>query len=260
MKTCLTIAGSDPTGGAGIQIDLRTFSALGIYGLSALTAVTAQNTRNVTALLPVPSHILRDQLKNLLGEFRVDSVKIGMLATKENAKVVAGAIKAHSLTNVVLDTVLFSSSRRCLLERKALSFLLEHLFPLVSIVTSNLNEAGILAGLKVRDRASMKEAALRLHRLGPQVAVVKGGHLKGPPDDIFYDGKTYFVVKGTRIKGEYHGLGCTYSSAIAGFLALGYGAQESVRMAKKFLEKSIRRSFTPSGGRRILTLSRFRKE
>jgi len=252
MKKCLTIAGSDPTGGAGIQIDLRTFSALGVYGLSALTAVTAQDTRNVTTFLPVPGHILRDQLKKLLGEFRVDAIKIGMLGTKENIKVVAGAIRAYSLRNVVLDTVLFSSSGRCLLERKAIPFLLGRLFPLVSIVTSNLNEAGILAGLKVRDTASMKEAAVRLHSLGPQVVVVKGGHLKGHPDDIVYDGETYSIVKGRRIRGEYHGLGCAYSSAIAGFLALGYEAQESVRMAKKFLEKSMKRSFAPRSGRRII--------
>jgi len=254
MKACLTIAGSDPTGGAGIQMDLRTFSALGVYGLSALTAVTAQDTRNVTSLLPVPGHILRDQLKKLLGEFRVDAVKIGMLATKENVKVVVGAIKSHSLTNVVLDTVLLSSSGRCLLERKALSFLLEHLFPLVSIVTSNLNEAGILGGLKVQDKASMKEAAIRLHSLGPQVVVVKGGHLKGPPDDIVYDGKNFSFVKGTRVRGEYHGLGCAYSSAIASFLALGNETFEAVRKAKKLLEASLGDAFVPPGGRGVIRL------
>jgi hydroxymethylpyrimidine/phosphomethylpyrimidine kinase len=117
----------------------------------------------------------------------------------------------------------------------------------------------ILAGLKVRDKESMEEAASRLHRLGPQIVVVKGGHLKGDPDDIVYDGKTYSLIKGTRHSGNYHGLGCAYSSAIAGFLALGYDAKESIRKAKNFLEKSLRRSFAPSGGRRILTFSRSRK-
>jgi len=256
MKACLTIAGSDPTGGAGIQMDLRTFSSLGIYGLSALTAVTVQNTQRVSALLPVPEGILRKQIEGVLSEFHIDAVKIGMLATKENVKAVADAIKAHSLTNVVLDTVLFSSGGRRLLEREALSSLIRHLFPLVTIITSNLKEAGILAALTVRDRASMKEAAVRLHRLGPRVVVVKGGHLTGPPDDLIYDGETFSFVRGTRVRGQFHGLGCAFSSAIAGFLALGYEGREAVKMAKKFLERSLKGSFAPQSGRRILMFSR----
>lgn len=253
MKVCLSISGSDPTGGAGTHIDLRTFSTLGLYGVSAVTAVTAQNTRAVTAVHPVPQGMLRSQINKVVREFRIDAVKIGMLATKTNVQDVVEAIRAHSLKNVVLDTVLFSSSRKRLLDKGALPFFVEHLFPLATVITSNLNEAGVLAGIRVGDKASMKEAALRLHRHGPRVIVIKGGHLKGPPDDLIYDGRRVVWVTGVRVRGEFHGLGCVFSSAIAGFLALRYNVHESVTQAKKFLERSLKTSFAPPGGRKVIT-------
>lgn len=236
-------------------MDMRTFFSLGLYGVCAVTAVTAQNTRTVSAVLPVPKGMLRRQLEAVLGEFRPGAVKIGMLASRGNIGDVVGAITSHSLTNVVLDTILFSSGGTSLLEGKGLTPLKRDLFPLATVATANLKEAGLLSGIRVRDRASMEEAAVTLHALGALMVVIKGGHLKGSPDDLLYDGRKALWLTGTRIRGDFHGLGCVLSSAIAGYLALGCGAGEAVKRGKEFLEHSLKGSAAPRGGRRVITLA-----
>ncbi len=258
VRVCLTVAGSDPTGGAGVQMDLRMFSALGVYGTCAVTAVTVQTTRRVARVLPVPGPLLRMQMEAALSEFAVRAVKIGMLATPENVRAAAGVLRAQSPLTVVLDSVLYSSGGRRLLDPRGRSPFVADIFPLVTVVTANLREAGVVSGVTVTDTHSMKEAAGRLRRMGPRYVVIKGGHLAGDPDDLLYDGRTFTVLHGRRIRGEFHGLGCALSSAIAAFLARGMGVPEAVRRAKDVLERALAGSLRPRGGRRVVTLVRSR--
>jgi len=249
MKKILTIAGSDPTGGAGLQADLTVFTAFKFEGLSAVTAITAQDGVTVTMVEPVRPGTLRKQLDTLLAAHRVDAVKIGMLGTGELADVVRLAIKRHGLRNVVLDTVLASSAATSLrlsgkpLLNKGGLVALKKLFPLCHVITPNIIEAGILTGTKITTLKEMETAAMKLHSLGTENVLITGGHLTGAPIDVLYDGDDFHHFKGRRIKASkqaLHGTGCMLSSAITAKLAKGRTIKTAIKEAKAYLERRIR--------------------
>ena len=237
MKTVLTIAGSDPSGGAGIQADLQTFLAFGVRGLTAITALTAQDETRFLSLNPVSSKILQEQLK-AVSKIKIDAIKIGMLGTRENVVVVAHFLKRMKGVKVVLDPVFRSSTGAVLLDLDGISLLKDLLIPLATVVTPNLDEAEILTGMKVRSLEEMKEAAQTLYRScrGVKAVLIKGGHLKGAPTDLLFDGRHHHLFPAKRWPGPSpHGTGCVLSSAIAANLALGVSLNESVEQAKRHL-------------------------
>lgn len=242
MKTVLTIAGSDPSGGAGLQSDLRTFSAFKVKGLSAVTALTAQNSARVKSVMPVPGKLLKEQMELLFEEFTIDAAKTGMIGSLENLRVIRSLLKARKVKNLVMDTVLSSTGGKPLLD-KAGAKELASLMPLAAIVTPNLPEASALTGIKITDMTGMERAAKALFEMGARNVLLKGGHLGAAPIDILYDGKAFSYFKGRRIAGPmaaFHGTGCMLSAAIAACLARGKGMGEAVKEAKKFLEKELR--------------------
>ena len=242
MKKILTIGGSDPSGFAGIQADLLTFSKFGTRGLSAITAITAQTEKGVKAIWPVSPVLVKKQVETLLKEFRIDAVKIGMLGTVENAAAVKKLIKKWKLKNVVLDPVIKSTGVYPLLKGTGVS--LKKLIPCVTLVTPNLSEAGILSGVRVKTIEDMERAAKKIHSLGCRYVLIKGGHLKGAPVDVLYDGKRVFYFKGRRIKGapkKFHGTGCLLSSAIAAGLARGESMKTAVKDAKGYVREALQK-------------------
>ena len=244
MKTALTIAGSDSCGGAGIQSDLKTFAACGVYGLSAITAVTAQNTCRVAAVKLMDAAILQAQLEAIYTDIPVDAVKIGMLGDLELTTAVVAAIGRYAIKNIVLDPMLLASSGRSLLEPAAVEVMKRELFPRVLIVTPNLPEAEVLAGIDVRTSADILEAAKRIHAMGVKYVIVKGGHLAGAAGDLLYDGQTSEVFSQERIDNIHtHGTGCTFSSAIAAGLAKGFTVRAAVSEAKAHITMAIQHGF-----------------
>lgn len=248
MKTVLTIAGSDCSGGAGIQADLKTIGAYGLYGMSVVTAVTSQNTQGVQGVWPVPPEVVGEQLCAVFEDIFPDAVKIGMLATQENIYAVAGCLKKYrgcvgQRPFVVLDPVLISTSGRLLLEEEAQKVLTEELFPMTDLVTPNLPEAEKLSGMRIssgedRERAA-KELALRY---GCSV-LIKGGHKEGAADDLLYDScaAVFTWYHGERIQSRNtHGTGCTLSSAVACGMARGDSLGKAVGAAKEYITGAIR--------------------
>lgn len=237
QKTILTIAGSDPSGGAGAQADLKVFADHGLYGLSAITALTAQNSSEVVASEPVSSEFLKMQVEVLLGEFRPLAVKTGMTATASNIRAICRIIKAHGLRNVVVDTVMRSTLGFSLLDREGLAEL-KRLIALSIVATPNIPEASALTGIEIRGIDEMEEAARLIRRLGPACVLVKGGHLAGAPVDVLFDGERFYRFRGRRLIGDkkrFHGTGCILSSAIASNLANGKSIVDSVDLARKYL-------------------------
>jgi hydroxymethylpyrimidine/phosphomethylpyrimidine kinase len=241
MKRCLTIAGSDSGGGAGIQADLKTFGALGVYGTSAITAVTAQNTVAVTRVQEIAPDVVAAQIDAVAEDIGMDAAKTGMLWNAAIVEVVAAAVKRHSIPNLVVDPVTVSKSGARLLQPDALAALKTRLLPLAEIVTPNLPEAEALAGLPIPDAEAMREAAKRIHALGPRRVVIKGGHAAGPNVvDLYYDGTDFQELKAERIETRSnHGTGCTFSAAIAAYLAHGLPPLDAVTRAKEFLTAAM---------------------
>jgi hydroxymethylpyrimidine/phosphomethylpyrimidine kinase len=253
IKIAMTIAGSDSVGGAGIQADLKTFQRLETFGVSVLTAITAQNTVGVNEVLFLPTELIAKQLDSVLGDVPVDALKTGMLANAEIVKVVAGKVRQYSLVNLVVDPVLVSTSGHLLLEQEAVYTMKEQLFPLAKIVTPNLPEVKALVGIQVDTNEDMKEAALAICSLGAQNVLVKGGHSTGEATDLFYDGKDFHFLTVKRIGvGSVHGTGCTLSAAIAAYLARGYSVLEAVQAGKKYVTGAIETSFALGKGSRLL--------
>jgi hydroxymethylpyrimidine kinase/phosphomethylpyrimidine kinase len=249
MKRVLTIAGSDSGGGAGIQADLKVITLLGGYGMSVLTALTAQNTVGVQGIHEVPALFVERQIDSVLSDIGADAVKTGMLANKEIIEVVARKIRDYGMKKVVVDPVMVAKSGDSLLRSDAQEALIKHLIPLSTVVTPNLMEASVLTGLKVRSIEEMKKAARHIHGLGAKNVVVKGGHLRGMAVDIFYDGKRYDEMKGRRIDTKNtHGTGCTFASAVATFLARGDTVADGVRKAKIFITMAIQSSLSLGKG------------
>ncbi|MFO1038759.1 MAG: bifunctional hydroxymethylpyrimidine kinase/phosphomethylpyrimidine kinase [Geminicoccaceae bacterium] len=240
--TALTIAGSDSGGGAGIQADLKAFSALGVYGCSAITALTAQNTQGVQGIFPIPPAFVRQQIDSVFADLSVDAVKIGMLGTPDLVVAVAEALRRWRPRWTVLDPVMVAKSGDALLAADAVAALRSELLPLASLVTPNLPEATVLLGEEaIRDRDQMQEAATRLRALGPGAVLLKGGHLEGADSpDLLLDDEGPLWLEAPRITTRNtHGTGCTLSSAIAALLARDGDLRVAVRGAKVYLAGAI---------------------
>ncbi len=243
MRTALTIAGSDSGGGAGIQADLRTFTAHGVFGLSAITAITAQNTVTVTRVLPLPADMVTAQIDAVLDDFEVSAAKIGMLATADIAAAVADALDRHGLAPVVLDPVMVAKGGARLLDDAAVAILRDRLLRRAAVVTPNVPEAEALTGRQIRAVDDLRSAAVRLVELGARAAGVKGGHLDGPAADVFYDGQAFVTLSADRIDSRHtHGTGCTFSAALAARLAQGDALADAVRAAKAYVTRAIERA------------------
>ncbi|MDR0378956.1 MAG: bifunctional hydroxymethylpyrimidine kinase/phosphomethylpyrimidine kinase [Candidatus Accumulibacter sp.] len=239
----LSIAGSDSGGGAGIQADLKTFSALGCYGMTAITALTAQNTRGVRAIHDVPPTMLRDQIDAVIEDIGAHAVKIGMLHAPEIVNVVADAIDRHSLRNVVLDPVMVASSGATLIETPAIEALKRELFPRADVLTPNLDEASLLTGRPLRTVDDLESAATLLLEQGARAVLLKGGHLPGEivVDLLMTEAGDQYRMESPRVhSANMHGTGCTLSSAIAAWLALGKPLPEAVRHARNYVHQALR--------------------
>jgi hydroxymethylpyrimidine/phosphomethylpyrimidine kinase len=243
VPRALTVAGSDSGGGAGIQADLKVFMVLGCHGMSALTALTAQNTVEVSGIHPVPPEFVVAQIDAVATDIGVDAAKTGMLATADIAEAVAGALRAHGITRLVVDPVFVSKSRDRLLATEAVAAMRDRILPLAAVITPNLYEAGGLLDGEVESLEDMKEAARALHELGPRSVLVKGGHLGGDRAvDVFYDGAELVAMDGERFDtDDTHGTGCALSAAIAARLAHGDELLDAVRFAKVFVAGAIKR-------------------
>ena len=240
MRTALTIAGSDSSGGAGIQADLKTFAAHGVFGCSAITAVTAQNTMGVTAVAVLEAAMVVAQIDAVLDDFEIHAVKIGMLASAGIVTVVSDALTRHRLPNVVLDPVMIAKGGARLLDEDAVAAIRTRLFPLATIVTPNVFEAEALTGRSIATLDDQRAAARALLDLGPRAVLVKGGHMAGPAIDVLSDGRDTIELRAERIDTPHtHGTGCTLSSAIAARLALGDDLIAATRAAKTYVTQAI---------------------
>lgn len=250
VRKALTIAGSDSGGGAGIQADLKTFAALGVYGSSVITAITAQNTLGVTAVHEVPTEVIAAQLDAVLGDIGADAAKTGMLSSAPIIATVAAAVRRHGLDRLVVDPVMVAKSGDRLLREDAVAALRAELLPLALIVTPNIPEAETLAGMTIATAEDRREAARRIAAYGPRAVVIKGGHIEGDPIDLLYDGRSFVEIgSGPRIDTpNTHGTGCTFASAIAAELARGEDVEDAVRAAKAYLTEALRASYAIGGG------------
>ena len=240
INTALTVAGSDPSGGAGIQADLNTFSRLGVYGMSVIVALTAQNTTGVTGVMDVPSEFVGKQWDSVMSDIPANAIKTGMLGNVSNIVVTADMIEKYGVTNVVVDPVMTSTSGATLLASDAIETLKQKLLPRALLVTPNADEARILTGVEVRGQDDMEEAARRLREMGPRFVLVKGGHLEGDAVDLLFDGSVFNYFRSSRIGHTHiHGTGCVLSAAITAYLALGNPIEEAVRLAKDFITEAI---------------------
>ena len=249
IPVALTIAGSDSGGGAGIQADLKTFSANGVYAMSAVTSVTAQNTLGVQSVHNLPPEAVAAQIDSVLSDIGADAIKTGMLANAEIIAAVADALRAYPDIPLVVDPVMIAKSGDALLETEAVSTLIERLVPLAAVVTPNLDEAKALTGIEASDVEGMKAVARKLFEMGPRHVVVKGGHLEGQAVDVLFDGAEFRTFEAERIKTRStHGTGCTFASAIAAGLAKGAGVAEAVESAKAYLTGALRNAVPLGGG------------
>jgi hydroxymethylpyrimidine/phosphomethylpyrimidine kinase len=249
IPKALTIAGSDSGAGAGIQADLKTFSALGVYGTSALTAVTAQNTLGVTKVAALAPSMVAAQIDAVIADIGAQALKTGMLANAPIIEVVARKIEEYGLGNVVVDPVMVATSGDLLLRKNAVAALRSRLIPLATIATPNIPEAEALTGLSLRGADDFAEAARRIIAMGAQNVVIKGGHRQGPAVDLYYDGRRFRALHAPRIRTKNtHGTGCTFSAAIAAYLARGEKIEAAVVLAKKYITGAIAKAFPLGSG------------
>jgi hydroxymethylpyrimidine/phosphomethylpyrimidine kinase len=238
----LSIAGSDSGGGAGIQADLKTFSALGCFGMTAITALTAQNTCGVRSIHPIPPAMLRDQIDAVLEDIGVDAVKVGMLHSPDIVHTVAQAIDRHALVHVVFDPVMVATSGAVLIDNTAVDVLVRELFPRVAVITPNLDEAALLVGRVLTSEHDMETAATEMLSMGAHAVLLKGGHLAGDTvSDLYLDAKGVRLwMRAPRIRSaNTHGTGCTLSSAIAAYLAVGESLIDSVQSARTYIRGAL---------------------
>ncbi|MGH7262476.1 MAG: bifunctional hydroxymethylpyrimidine kinase/phosphomethylpyrimidine kinase [Candidatus Rokuibacteriota bacterium] len=249
IPRALTIAGSDSGGGAGIQADLKTFSAFRVFGMSVITAITAQNSVGVQGVENVPPEFVAQQLDSVLSDFGADAAKCGMLSTAGIIVAVAAKLRQHRVEKLVVDPVMIAKSGNPLLEPGAREALVAEMLPLALVVTPNLHESSALAEMTVATREDMEEAARRIAKLGPRYVLVKGGHLKGEAVDILFNGREFTPFGAPRINSaNTHGTGCTFSAAIAAGLALGRPLPDAVREAKAYVTRAIREGFALGHG------------
>ena len=249
VPKAMTIAGSDSGGGAGIQADLKTFAALGVYGTSALTAITAQNTVGVTAIHEIPTDVIVAEIEAVLTDIGADAVKTGMLSSAAIVETVAQEMERHDVRNLVVDPVMVAKSGDSLLQDDAVEAVRSKLIPLAAVVTPNVPEAETLTGLTIASKEDMRRAAEAVIAMGARAVVVKGGHLPGPATDLFYDGKDFRDFTAERIEtANTHGTGCTFASAVAAGLARSLSVVDAVGQAKEYVTEAIRRSFAVGRG------------
>jgi hydroxymethylpyrimidine/phosphomethylpyrimidine kinase len=247
----MTIAGSDSGGGAGIQADLKTFAALGVYGTSAITAITAQNTVGVDDVLELPPAMVAAQIDAVIGDIGADAVKTGMLASAAIIGVVVEKVREHALPNLVVDPVMVAKSGDSLLRDDAVEALREGLVPLAVVITPNVPEAEVLTGMKIESSEDARRAAQRIHEMGAQNVVVKGGHAAwaGGAVDLFFDGSSFHEFDAPRVDtNSTHGTGCTFASAIAASLAKGSSPREAVALAKAFVTRALQQAYPVGHG------------
>ena len=240
MKTALTIAGSDCSGGAGIQADLKTMTMNGVYAMSAVTALTAQNTTGVRGVQETTPYFLCQQIDAVFEDIRPDAVKIGMVSSSELIKTIVDRLKYHKAENIVVDTVMVATSGARLISEDAIDTLKEYLIPLATVVTPNIPEAEVLSAMSIRDEEDMLQAAKKISDTYRCAVLLKGGHSVNDANDLLYQNGTYHWFKGKRISNpNTHGTGCTLSSAIAANLAKGYDLKVSVQRAKEYISGTL---------------------
>ena len=250
MKNVLTIAGSDTCGGAGIQADLKTFSAHGTYGMSVITAVTVQNTQGVFGCQDITPEIIAGQIDAIFTDiFHVDAVKVGMVSQIETINTIADKLEKYKPANVVIDPVMISKSGFDLLQPEAKDALIKRLIPLATVLTPNLPEAEVITGMKIDNLDAMEKAARKIHEMGAKNVFLKVVHLEDDAKDIIFDGEKMIKLPGKRINTKNtHGTGCTISSAIAANLANGLTVEEAVKSAKEYITTAIEHSFAIGQG------------
>lgn len=249
VPRAMTIAGSDSGGGAGVQADLKSFAAMGVYGVSVLTAITAQNTVEVTDVMELPVSLIESQIDAVVADIGTDAVKTGMLSSAAIIEAVVGKIKEYGFANLVVDPVMVAKSGDKLLQDDAVQVLRDMLVPLAMLVTPNIPEAEVLTRSSISNVDEAQEAAVAIVGMGAKAVVVKGGHLLGPASDIFYDGEEFRVFTTQRISStSTHGTGCTFASATAAGLARGLSLRDSVSQAKKYVTEAIRSAYPMGRG------------
>jgi hydroxymethylpyrimidine/phosphomethylpyrimidine kinase len=250
LKQVLTIAGSDSGGGAGIQADIKAMSASGVFAMSVVTAITAQNTEEVTEVFELPPSVIAAQLDAVFDDFDVAAVKTGMLSSASIVETVAKMLKPQEVVNLVVDPVMISKSGHSLLKPDAIEAMKKHLFPLALLVTPNVHEAQQLSGIKIGSLADARRAAKVIHGFGCKYVLIKGGHLIAErATDLLYDGRFFNVFKGEFIETPHtHGTGCTYASAIAAHLARGRTIPDAILAAKTYVTEAIRHSLAIGHG------------
>jgi hydroxymethylpyrimidine/phosphomethylpyrimidine kinase len=250
VPCALTIAGSDSGGGAGIQADLKTFAALGVYGMSAVTALTAQNTEGVLGVVETDPDFVALQMRAVMNDIGVDAVKTGMLVNSDIIGRVASELRFYGVQLLVVDPVMIAKSGDPLLQDDAVETLADSLLPLALVVTPNLHEASRLAGMEVSGLDGMKKAAKAISKMGPRYVVVKGGHLDDSPLDLLYDGENFREYGDVRYENPHtHGTGCTFASAIAAGLAWGDSVEDAVGRARSYISGAIREGLAIGKGR-----------
>jgi hydroxymethylpyrimidine/phosphomethylpyrimidine kinase len=249
VKRVLAIAGSDSGGGAGIQADLKTITVLGGFGMSVITAITAQNTLGVQGVFEVPVEFIERQFDSVATDIGVDAAKTGMLCSAEIIRCVAKRIRRYRIRKLVVDPVMVAKGGRLLLREEARETLIRELIPLAMVFTPNVPEAEALTGMRIKSMASMKKAAGAIHQLGARNVIIKGGHLEGDAVDLLYDGRTFHTLSAPRIETKHsHGTGCTFASAIATGLARGCSFLEASTQAKAYVTEAIRRGLAIGSG------------
>lgn len=240
MKTALTIAGSDSSGGAGIQADIKSMQANGVYAMSAITALTAQNTTGVTGIMEVSPEFLEKQLDAVITDIRPDAVKIGMVASEELIKMIAKKLKGYQIENIVVDPVMVATSGSRLISESAIDTLRTYLLPMATVITPNIPEAEVLAEMEIKSEEDMVEAAKKINEKYHCAVLCKGGHSLNDANDLLYQNGTAKWFHGKRIdNSNTHGTGCTLSSAIASNLAKGYPLDQSIERAKEYISGAL---------------------
>ena len=240
MKTVLSIAGSDSSGGAGIQADIKTLTVNGVYAMSAITALTAQNTIGVRSVLESTPEFLKDQIDAVFEDIRPDAVKIGMVSSKELMKVIAERLDYYKAENIVVDPVMVATSGSALMKTGAVSALTEKLLPLATLVTPNIPEAEVLSGERIQSKEDMERVAKQIGDTYGCAVLLKGGHSVSDANDLLYTNSSYKWFTGKRIHNpNTHGTGCTLSSAIAANLAKGYALEASIQRAKEYISGAL---------------------